>query len=352
MDTTLRLYIRRGDRSGKVADVQARLRGLGLELLDDTGSFDGGTEKAVRAFQQARGILVDGIVGPHTWRELVEAGWRVGDRPLYLRNPPLRGDDVEKLQTRLNALGFDAGRADGIFGRNTDDAVRSFQREYDVEEDGIFGPRSLSALTGLRVERSGTASTLREELRRVESSGTRGALIIVDPGHGASDEGERGSGGHSEADLCWDLATRLAERLSAAGARVRFTRSEADAPDDTERARRANELDADLFLSLHLNAHAQGSAEGASAYYWAGSTAGSLLAEAVQTRLVALGLRDCRAHARSYPILKETRMPAVLIEPVFITNPEDQHRVEDPGFRAAVAGAIAGAVDHYYQTGR
>jgi peptidoglycan hydrolase-like protein with peptidoglycan-binding domain len=75
------------------------------------------------------------------------------------------------LQARLNALGFDAGRADGIFGRHADRAVRAFQREYDVPEDGIFGPRSLAALRGLRVDRPGVTSTLREELRRVERAG-------------------------------------------------------------------------------------------------------------------------------------------------------------------------------------
>ncbi|MFN2490720.1 MAG: N-acetylmuramoyl-L-alanine amidase [Actinomycetota bacterium] len=349
MDPTLKLYIRQGDRSGMVADVQARLRALGGDINDDPARFGAGTENAVRAFQQQRGILVDGIVGPHTWRELVEAGWRLGDRPLYLRHPPLRGDDVEALQTRLNALGFDAGRADGIFGRDTDRAVRAFQREYDVAEDGIYGPRSLRALAGLRVERAGTASTLREELRRVESAGTTGAVIVIDPGHGGSDPGEVDPRGAHEADLCWDLATRLARQLSAAGAHVRFTRSEAEAPDDSERARRANDLNADLFLSLHLNVHGRASAQGASTYYWGGSKAGELLAESVQQRLVGLGLRDCRAHPRAYPLLKETRMPAVLVEPAFITNPEDRRRLDDPVFRSALVDALAAAVRHYYE---
>ena len=352
IDTPLKLYIRRGDSSGKVADVQARLRAQGLDVGDDVGAFGDATERAVRAFQQRRRILVDGIVGPQTWRELVEAGWRLGDRPLYLRNPPLRGDDVEALQARLNALGFDAGRADGIFGRHADRAVRAFQREYDVPEDGIFGPRSLTALRGLRVNRPGVTSTLREELRRVERAGAAGTLIVVDPGHGAGDDGERGARGACEADLCWDIATRLASDLSAAGARVRFTRTEAEAPDDSERARRANELDPDIFLSLHLNTHERGSATGASTYFWGGSAAGELLAETIQSSLVALGLGDCRAHARSYPILKETRMPAVLIEPAFITNPVDELRIDDADFRGAIAHAISSAVQRYYEIER
>jgi N-acetylmuramoyl-L-alanine amidase len=348
MEVTITPYIGRGERSRRVIDVQARLRALALPVDDEPGSFGAGTEIALRAFQQRRGLLVDGIVGPHTWRELVAAGWRLGDRPLYLKMPPLRGDDVEALQTRLNALGFDAGRADGIFGPNTDEAVRAFQREYDVAEDGIFGPRSLAALTGLRVERPGTTSALREELRRAESGGIAGSVIFLDPGHGGHDEGERSPSGECEAVLCWDLTARLAERLSAAGASVRWTRSKDEAPDDSERATRANEQDADLFLSLHLNSHAQATAQGTSTYYWAGSRAGALLAELVQQRLVALGLANCRAHGRAYPILKETRMPAVLVEPAFITNAGDRRRLEDPSFREAVARAIADGVGSYY----
>jgi N-acetylmuramoyl-L-alanine amidase len=349
--TALQLYIHRGDRSGKVVDVQARLRDLGVEIDDETGHFGLGTERAVRTFQQRRQILVDGIVGPHTWQELVEAGWRLGDRPLYLANPPMRGDDVTALQARLGALGFDAGRADGIFGRNTDQAVRAFQREYDVAEDGIFGPRSLAALVGLRVDRRETSVGLREELRRLERKGAAGALVVVDPGHGGVDPGERGPSGAREAEICWDLAGRLADRLVISGARVRFTRTEVENPDVTERARRANALDAELFVSLHLNTHARPAAAGASTYYFGGSRAGELLAESIQGRLVDVGLGDCRAHARAYPILKETRMPAVLVEPGFISSPEDEIRHERLDFRAAVADAIAAGVERYYGVG-
>ncbi|MDQ3878079.1 MAG: peptidoglycan-binding protein, partial [Actinomycetota bacterium] len=125
---TPRLIVK-GDRDNEVVDVQARLRSLGYRIDDETGTFGDSTQRAVRAFQQQRGILVDGIVGRDTWGELVEASWRLGDRPLYLRRPFLRGDDIVTLQTQLNALGFDAGREDGIFGERADRAVRGFQRE-------------------------------------------------------------------------------------------------------------------------------------------------------------------------------------------------------------------------------
>jgi N-acetylmuramoyl-L-alanine amidase len=340
--------IREGDRSQEVADVQTRLRMLGVEVDDETGWYGPPTRKAVMLFQQQRGILADGIVGPNTWSELVEAGWRLGDRVLYLAYPPMRGDDVVTLQRSFNALGFVSGREDGIFGGNTDAAVRAFQKEYGVSEDGIFGPRTLGALQGLRVDRPGTAAAIREELRRGRAEGIRGALIMIDPGHGGDEQGVVGPHGFDEAEVCWDLARRIAMKLVGEGARVRFTRTETDSPDATARAQQANSLEADIFVSLHMNAHDEVTAEGASTFFFGGSRSGEALAEHIQTELVSLGVRDCRSHARAYPILKETRMPAVLVEPAFITNPDEEKRLEDPDFRAAVSSAIAAGINRYY----
>src|SRR5918999_1375122 len=340
--------IREGDRSQEVADVQARLRGLGYEIDDEPGSFGDDTRHAVRAFQQRRSILSDGIVGSHTWEELAEAWWGLGARVLYLKNPPMRGDDVMSLQTQLNALGFDAGRGDGIFGPNTARGVRAFQKEYGVTEDGIFGSRSHAALRGLRIDRPGTAAGLREELQTRHGRGMEGTLVVLDPGHGPSDRGDRGAGGAYESDVCWDIAARAAMRLSELGARVRFTRTEAEAPAASDRAARANRMNGDLFVSIHLNSNEETTAEGASTYYFSTSRAGESLAECVLHELLRLGLRDCRSHARAYTILKETRMPAILVEPGFITSPYDEKRLEEAEFRDDVAAAIAEGIARFY----
>lgn len=349
----MKTLIKPGDRSPEVADVQARLRALGIPVEDEAGWFGDSTRRAVRTFQQQRGILVDGVVGPGTWGELVGASRRLGDAILYLKQPPMRGDDVALLQERLNALGFDAGRSDGIFGRATDAAVRAFQKEYGVAEDGMFGPRSHSALMGLRVDRQGTAAGLREELRRTERGvrGLAGAVVVIDPGHGGPDRGNLGVNGVCEADLCWQLALQVAERLAAAGATARLTRTETEDPDHSERARRANAIGGEMFLSLHLNSYDEPTAEGSSTYYFASSRAAQRLAEGVQSELVGLGLNDCRSHGRAYAVLKETRMPAVLVEPVFITNPDEAKRLLDRGFLGAVAGAIVTGLERYLSEG-
>jgi N-acetylmuramoyl-L-alanine amidase len=84
--------LRRGDRGRGVVDLQTRLQALGLDLGERgiDGVFRRGTELAVKSFQQSLGLLADGLVGPITWREIVEAGYRPGGRLLYLRQPPFR----------------------------------------------------------------------------------------------------------------------------------------------------------------------------------------------------------------------------------------------------------------------
>lgn len=347
----MRPLFKEGDQSPQVADIQARLRAQGLEIADESGYFGSSTKAATRTFQQRRAILVDGIVGPQTWSSLVEASWRLGDRTLYLKQPPMRGDDVALLQTRLNALGFDAGREDGIFGPLAYEAVKAFQKEYGISEDGMFGFHTHAALEGLRVDRPGTAARLREELRLRHRQGLHGAVIMVDPAHGATQTGSVGPNGAVESEICWSLGSLLAERLTAAGATVRFSRTEPEDPDASERARRANDAGADLFVSIHLNEHEKSSAEGCSAYFYGTSRAGEALADSIHRELLRLGARDCRTHARSYAILRETRMPAVLVEPGFITNPDEEKRLEDRDYRSAIADAIVTGIKRFYEEG-
>jgi len=126
--------IRRGDHGTAVAEIRSILRGL--ELLDGSvgagsaapAEFDEQTEVAVRAFQQSRGLSVDGQIGDETWRALEAARWRLGARTLYQSvAEPLIGDDVHQLQERLLEMGYDVGRADGIYGPRTARAVAMFQ---------------------------------------------------------------------------------------------------------------------------------------------------------------------------------------------------------------------------------
>src|SRR3712207_1596454 len=110
--------LRPGDAGPAVAEVRAILAGLGL-LPSANGSgdpmvYDLDVEQAVRAFQQRRGLITDGVVGQATYQALRDATYRLGGRPLaYMVSAPVSGDDVLQLQERLLQLGYDAGRPNG-----------------------------------------------------------------------------------------------------------------------------------------------------------------------------------------------------------------------------------------------
>jgi peptidoglycan hydrolase-like protein with peptidoglycan-binding domain len=105
--------------------------------------FDARTKAAVMAFQRARGLEVNGIVGPRTWAAL-DARRGTGLRPVLKR-----GDcepAVLVLQKVLAAHGFEPGSQEGLFCAKTERAVLAFQRAKGLEADGIVGPRTWNAL--------------------------------------------------------------------------------------------------------------------------------------------------------------------------------------------------------------
>jgi N-acetylmuramoyl-L-alanine amidase len=348
-----------------VTEIRAVL--VSLNLLPAGGppgadEFDAETERAVRAFQQDRGLSVDGLVGPETWRALDAARWRLGARTLYQAIPePLIGEDVRALQERLLEMGYDVGRADGIYGARTARAVAQFQREVGLVPDGACGPQTMNALRRLgRKVVGGRPQWLREsEAFRQSGPNLVGKVIVIDPGHDPFDPGfvvTDGARQWTEAELTYDLAARLEGRFAAVGVRVHLTRSpNPTAPlSDLARAELANELGGDLLISIHVDGHANPAAEGVATYHYGTangvtSTVGERLAGLVQREIVArTGLRDCRTHAKSWELLRLTRMPAVRVDVGYLTSPTDRARLTDPRFRDTVVDAIVAAVQRMY----
>jgi N-acetylmuramoyl-L-alanine amidase len=342
-----------------VAEIRSKLSVLGLlpdgATPDDV--FDDACDTAVRHFQQRRGLMVDGIVGEQTYRALDEARWRLGDRLLYHNvNHPFVGDDVAALQARLLELGFDTGRADGIFGVATAAALREFQRNVGLEPDGTFGPVTIRAMDQLRrTVVGGSPATLREH-EALRSAGSRlaGKVVIVDPGHGGTDTGWAVDG-MTEAAVMFDVASRVEGRLAAAGALPFLTRPPDGWASDRDRAAFANAAEADLLVSLHCDGIAGcATAQGVSTYYFGStpeqrSAVGERLAELVQHELVArTDLLDGRTQPKTWDLLRLTRMPAIRVEAGYLTNPGDAARLADPTFRDTVAEAIFVAVQRLY----
>jgi N-acetylmuramoyl-L-alanine amidase len=289
------LLLRPGSTGDAVRDVQRRLAALGYNTAPDTpGEYGSATAGAVLEFQQRRGLREDGICGRQTWSSLVEAGYQLGDRLLYLHQPMLRGDDVATLQREMGALGFDAGRVDGIFGPLTAAALTSFQRNAGLTTDGICGPDTVNELRRVaRGDGGTTVAHVREaETMRVRRGVTGRRLAIGETGGLAG------------------LADAVGRGLSDAGAEVAVLHD----PDESVQAAAANGFEAEAFLGLAL-------VEGPSVHaaYYAHETfvsfGGQRLAELVVEELAGVGLALASPPTgMRLPVLRETRMPAVLCE--------------------------------------
>lgn len=183
--------VRPGDRGPAVEDIQRRLLGLGYDLgrTGVDGVFLGATAEAVRTFQTQHDIAADGVVGDRTWSALVDAGFSLGDRMLYLRLPHFHGEDVVVLQRALNALGFACGAVDGIFGAFSERAAREFQRNAGLPADGIVGPNTVSTIVNLRHVWDGKAAGAHSEAhiapaRAVEVLDRADIAVVGDDGVG------------------------------------------------------------------------------------------------------------------------------------------------------------------------
>lgn len=347
--------LRRGDQGPAVTEVRDRLVRLGLISSNASAAadvFDDILLAALRYFQQTRGLTVDGLVGPQTFRRLEEARWKVGDRVLsFSPGHLIQGEDVAQLQQRLIELGFALDRVDGIFARSTDFAVREFQRNVGLEVDGICGPAFFRAFQRLaRTIAGGSQEHLRELLTVANFGKTRTVetcSILLDPTdlaeHMVDSE-------YTHADICWDVASRLEGRLGAMGTLVLLTRPKSGQVDsERTRARLANESNVDITIGLSLDRHSSPLAQGAASYFfghqYSRSATGMRLAEIVQEEIGSrTSLTDSRSHAKTWDLLRLTRMPSIKVELGYATSPHDSALLSQPETRDHIAAGISSAI--------
>jgi len=208
--------------------------------------------------------------------------------------------------------------------------------------------------------------------------------IVVDPGHGGWDMGTVGRQGLLEKDLALEIAQRLGVLLEQRlGLEVVYTRT-----DDTfvplgRRAAIANQVGADLFISVHANYSSQSAARGVETYYTSSGPSTQVLAEeekevgsaptlqmaaselksksdasrklatSVQQALFGAlttkspGVRNRGVKAASFVVLTGTTMPAILAEVSFVSSPTDEHNLQDPFYRQNIAEALYRGVARY-----
>ncbi|MBD2077604.1 peptidoglycan-binding protein [Phormidium sp. FACHB-592] len=185
-----------GDRGASVTNLQDQLRSVGYFNRRSTGIYASITADAVRRFQASRGLTVDGIAGPTTLRALRGESLPVSGnvRPIsYSSGLRLgsRGSEVSALQQQLNNVGYYVS-VDGVFGPDTDRAVRSFQASNRLVTDGVVGPATRNALAS-GVDGNGVSVSFPEPTFSNNLSGSSAAVssvrkryVVVVPARGSS----------------------------------------------------------------------------------------------------------------------------------------------------------------------
>jgi N-acetylmuramoyl-L-alanine amidase len=189
---------------------------------------------------------------------------------------------------------------------------------------------------------------------RASAAGLRGLTFVVDPGHGTRypsgaplNVGAVGPDG---------IAERLARLLRAAGARPVLTRT-LQRPfriatdkrrDNRARAALANRIGAAAFVAIHADASLDRTRRGTSVFWLRPNSLA--LAVAVRRRLRPLALGEAQFRARDLAVTNEARVPAVLVEIGFISNPQQEHLLNDPVFQERVARALFAALGDAFGT--
>ena len=333
--------ITQGESGDLVFQLTDYLSRLGY-LPAAKNNFDDAVVQAVKAFQQARGLTISGVVDAITLRSLEEARWKLGDRTLSLSDPAMRGDDVAHLQSQLSEMGFNCGRVDGIFGADTEAAIKEFQKSVGVKVDGQCGPATVMSMMRLiKIVSGGAPIQLRDEVNRAgKGPALAGKVIVLDPA------------GLPE---IFDLAQRLEGRLIALGVNVFMTRNAQTNPSEHERIESANNVSPDLVISLRQDEYHNASAHGVATYYYGSdshgvhSIVGERFANLVQREICArTDLLNCRTHAKTWDILRLTKSPTVCIDLGYHSNPADSKKIADPGFRETLVEAMLIAIQRLY----
>lgn len=173
--------------------------------------------------------------------------------------------------------------------------------------------------------------------------------IMLDAGHGQSDPGAVGPTKLKEKEAALALTKRVGQLLSQQGVEVSYTRTDdqrlvdsSSAKDLQARAAKANQAQVDYFVSLHHNSAAIPQAHGVETYVVAKGGRAEQLAKRVQSQLTsASGLADRGVKTANLAVLRETDMPAILIETGFISNPEEEKLLRSDSFLETAAEAIA-----------
>lgn len=189
--------------------------------------------------------------------------------------------------------------------------------------------------------------------------------VLLDAGHGDPDGGTTGAIGTVEKDINLAIVKKLQEVFEGKGIRVLLTRDGdsglQDAGADTIRKMKVSDMhkrldlmkksNADLFLSIHMNSFPNQKVNGLRVFFAKNHSETEELANSIQDKIGSVtgaATYAVKAADEKLFLMKNPPLPAVLVECGFLTNPEEEKKLNDEEYQAKIAWAIASAVEEYY----
>ena len=182
-------------------------------------------------------------------------------------------------------------------------------------------------------------------------------VVIIDAGHGGFDPGKTGKNGDNEKNINLKISSYLQQYLEQSGAVVIVTRNADNALGDSkredmsERRRISNESDGDILISIHQNAFTSGQPSGAQVFYFKTSDEGKRLAEHIQQSLIDTLDKNNKRQAKAnsdYYVLKTTEIPSAIVECGFLSNPEEEAKLNTDEYQQQTAWAIYKGIVNYF----
>ncbi len=179
--------------------------------------------------------------------------------------------------------------------------------------------------------------------------------IFLDPGHGGKDPGGAGNG-LKEKNVALSITLKIGKILKRHNLEVLYSRTTDVFVELSDRARKANNANADYFISIHSNAYSDPSAQGVETYSYPGATEAARLSRSIQNAIISAGVytRNRGTKTANFAVLRETKMTAVLVETAFITNSQDANllRNRQDDFAEAISKGILSFLGISYIPGK
>lgn len=316
--------------------------------------FGAGTANALRDLQRSYGIRVSGVLDPITI-STIETALQDTMRLGQISN------EIRKLKSDLLLLGYGDPLSvhwlnpDSYFGPGLDGEIRKFQLNNNLPINGIVGVHTLAKIQ--------------------EALANRKPVIYLDPGHGSSDRGAY-YGGIAERDINLQVSNKVAVHLKNAGYNVIMSRdskensySSNSRTDLFSRAEKANELGVDIFVSVHHNAMPWNSGvAGIETYYYgveasypplpgnkdshndpARIASSRILANSIHKELInSTNAKDRGVRQGAYVVVRETKMPAVLLELGYMSNSNELKKLTSDSYQDTLANSIFKGINAYF----